>query len=372
MRNSVIDLRVKRGALGVILLMVMTAVLGGCAAGNTDPSKEPGAIAQEEAVLIKSAPAAVQKFSDTLRISGDAGPVEEAEISAKIGGDIYQLKGEIGDAVKKGQVLARIDATRYSLAKEKAGLGVSTAQLSLEQQKVDLDRYKALYDQNAISQKEYEAVLNSYRMLELSLKSAQADLRSADVNLRDTSVTAPISGLISARKVNSGENVNAGAPLFTIVDLSKVVISSGIAEAAVNQLKPGMPVKVTFDSLGAQTFEGTITHISPVQDQAKLYPVKIEVNNSQGLIKSGMFASGAIALSAGVEGLAVPKEAVLHEQGKDYVFIVSGNKAVRKEVVVGLGDDKLYQIKSGISAGDAVIIVGHQKLQDGALVTTGQ
>lgn len=370
MRNRLKNLSAKGAAGSVILLMVLTAVLSGCSAGPVDASKEPGAIAKEEAVLVKIAPVATQQFANTIQVSGDAGPVDQAEISAKIGGDIYQLKGEIGDAVRKGEVLARIDATRYSLAKEKAGLGVSTAQLSLEQQKVDLDRSKALYDQKAISQKEYEAALNSYRMLEISLKSAQADLRSADINLKDTAVTAPISGLISARKVNSGENVNAGAPLFTLVDLSKVTISAGVAEAAVNQLKTGMPVQIAFESLGTQNFEGVITHISPVQDAAKLYPVKIEVNNAQGLIKSGMFASGTIALSAGEEGLAVPKEAVLHDQGKDYVFIAVGGKAVRKEVVVGLGDEKVYQVKSGIASGDTVIIVGQEKLKDGALVTT--
>lgn len=372
MPNSLMRLPAKHGAGAMILILALSAALTGCAPGKTDPSKEPGAIAKEEAVLVKTAPAAVQTFADAIQISGDAGPVEEAEVSAKIGGDIYQLAGDVGDTVKKGQVLARIDATRYSLAKEKAGLGVTTAQLTLEQQKTDLDRAQALYDQKAISQKEYEAALNSYRMNEISLRSAQADLRSADINLRDTTVTSPISGYISARKVNSGENVNPGAPLFTIVDLRKAVISSGVAEDAVNQLKPGMTVQITFEALGGQEFAGVITHISPVQDAAKLYPVKIEVDNAQGLIKAGMFANGAIALSQGVESLAVPKEAVIHEQGKDYVFIASGGKALRKEVTVGLGDEKHYQVKSGINAGDAIIIVGHEKLKDGALVTAAK
>lgn len=370
MHNPMKYLSAGKLAGALIAVMVLTAALSGCSTGKADPAKDPGAVAKAEAVLVKTAQAAVKPFANTVLVSGNAGPSEEAEISAKIGGDIYQLKGEIGDPVLKGQVLARIDDTRYSLAKEKAGLGVSTAQLSLEQQKTDLDRYKALYDQKAISQKEYEAVLNAYKLLEISLKSAQSDLRSADINLRDTAVVAPISGFISARKVNSGENVNAGAPLFTVVDLSSVIINSGIAEAAVNQLKPGMKVQAVFEALGNQPFEGTITHISPVQDQAKLYPIRIEVANPQGLIKSGMFASVEVALSEGVEGLAVPKEAVLHDQGKDYVFIASAGKAVRKEVVVGLGDDTQFQVKSGISAGDAVIIVGHEKLKDGALVKT--
>lgn len=368
MRNTVHNGTAGRLAGSLIAVMILTTALVGCSSGQVDPSNDPAAVAKEEAVQVKTVPAAIQNFSDTLQISGSAGPSEEAEVSAKIGGDIYELKGEIGDRVSKGQVLARIDATRYTLAKEKASLGVSSAQLSLVQQKVDLDRFKALYDQNAISQKEYEAVLNAYQMTEISLKSAQADLRSADVNLRDTTVKAPITGVISARKVNPGESVNAGAPLFTVVSLSQVSVSSGIAEAAVNQLRPGMKVEVVFESLGMQSFEGTISNISPVQDQAKLYPVKIQVDNPQGLIKSGMFATASVALSGGVEGLAVPKDAVIHDQGKDYVFVVSGGKALRKEVVIGLGDDKMFQVESGIAAGDAVIIVGHEKLKDGALV----
>lgn len=294
------------------------------------------------------------------------------DISAKIGGDVRQLNVDIGDAVKAGQVLARIDDTQYALVHEKAGLGVSTAQLNLEQQKIDLERYQALYDQHAISQKEYEAALNGFKMTELSLKSARADLRSAEVNMRDTSVTAPISGFVSARKVNSGESVNPGTPLFSLVDISRIVVSSGVSEDVVNQLKPGMAVQVTVTSLGAETFEGIVTHISPVQDSAKLYPVKVEVPNSEGRIKVGMFATASVALSEGVEGVAVVKEAVLHEGDKDFVFVVSGEKAQRKEVSVGLGNARYYHIKDGLAAGDTIVVVGQEKLKDGALIKIGQ
>lgn len=360
-----------RGALAALLSALMVlGLLTGCSAGPAEPAAEQ--TAPEEVFLIQTAPAAVQKFADTFQVSGEAGPAEQADISAKIGGDIYQLKADIGDAVKAGQVLARIDDTRYALAREQAGIGVSTAQLNLDQQRIDLERYQALYEQQAISQKEYEAALNGLKMTELSLKSAQAGLRSADINMKDTAVTAPISGFVSARKVNAGESVNPGTPLFSVVDISRIVIVSGISEDAVNQLKPGMPVQVTVASLGAEVFEGTVTQISPVQDSAKLYPVKVEVPNPEGRIKAGMFATASVALSEGVEGLAVPKEAVIHETGKDYVFIAAGDKALRKEVTVGLGDDRYYHIKAGIAAGDAVVVVGQEKLKDGVLVKIGQ
>lgn len=357
---------------GFVGLLILGIALTGCAQGNQDSPPEGEAIAKEEAVLVKAAPAAKLRFADTIQISGNAVPHEEADISAKIGGDIYQLKGEVGDAVRPGQVLARIDDTRYALAREKAGLGLSSAELTLEQQRVDLERYKALYEQKAISQKEFEAVSNAYKMTEIAMKSAQADLRSADINLRDTTVTSPITGILSKRMVNAGESVNPGTPLFSVVDLSKVSISSGVAESIVNQLQQGMKVKVVFESLGMNVYEGTITHISPVQDQAKLYPIKILVENPEGKIRAGMFATGEVALSEGVEGLAVPKEAVLHEQGRDYVFVAAGDRAVRREVTVGLGDAKHFEIRNGISEGDQVVIVGHEKLKDGALIKVDQ
>ncbi len=372
MHSKIQGKNTRRLAAGTAALLIMAVAMSGCSAGKADNAKPEDVIAQEEAVMIKTTRAEMITFTDTVQISGTAGASEEAEITAKIGGDIFQLKGEIGDPVSKGQVLAKIDATRYALTKEKAGLGVSSAQLNYDQQKVDFERVKALYDQGALSKKEYEAAQNGYRMTEIALKSAQADLKSADINLRDTTVSSPINGYIGARMVNSGESVNPGTPLFTVVDLSQVTITAGIAESAVNTLKQGMKVQVTFDALAGQTFEGTITQISPVQDQAKLYPVKIQVANPEGKIRSGMFASASVALSGGVEGLAVPKEAVLHEQGKDYVFVVSGDKALRKEVVVGLGDDKLYQIKSGVNAGDPVVTSGQETLKDGTLVKIGK
>lgn len=356
-----------KGLAAVMALLVITGAMAGCSApqGKNQAAEDK---APEEVYPVKTIKAETAKFADTVQITGTAEAVEQAQVAAKISGEVYALTANMGDMVKAGQILARIDDTRYALAKDKAGLGVSSAQISLEQQEADLARYKSLYEQNAISQKEYEAAVNGYKMTEISYKSAQADLRSANINLKDTGVTAPINGIVSQRKINQGESVNPGTPMFEIVDISKIAIVSGVPEDMVNQLSPGMKVRVEVVSAAVEPFEGTITQISPVPDQAKLYPVKIEIDNSKNLIKVGMFATGAVSLSEGIEGIAVPKEAVAHDNGKDYIYVVESGKAIRKEVAIGLGDETRFHVKSGLNDGEEVVIVGQGKLQNGSLI----
>ncbi len=346
-----------------ILLIVAT----GCSSQNTEAITDE-TVVQEEVHVVQTYEVSVAAFTHTLNVTGEAEPSESVDVTAKISGDIELLKANVGDYVESGQVLAGIDDTRYALTKEKAILSVSVAQLDYEQKKMDFERYEKLYDQNAVSQKAYETAVNAYKASEISLKAAQADLRSADINLKDTVVTAPIAGYISARNMDKGENISAGTTIFSIISLDPVVITSAVGEEVVNQVKLGMPVEIMVESLGSDMFMGSVTQISPVQNSARLYSVKIEVANDNYKIKSGMFALASIILSEDIEGLAVPKEAVMHEEGIDYVFTVEGNKSLRRQVTIGVGDDLKYQIKSGLGAGDVVVIVGQQNLIDGARI----
>lgn len=352
----------------VPIALALVLLLGGCAAPSSQTAEKTEDKKAIEAVLVETTVAAKTAFSDTIQISGNAIPYDEVMVSAKISGDLTSLGGAEGAYVKKGQQLARIDDTRYRLGKEKAVLGHELAVLNLEEKKKDVERYKTLYEQNAISQKEYEAVVNAYKQLEISVRSAENDLKAADVDFKDTAVTAPISGIVSQRKVYMGQAVSPGLPMFNIVDTSSLYVSTGVPESIINQMKVGMKVNVAFQPLAGKSYEGKITHISPVQDQAKLYTVKILVGNGKGEIKAGMFATGDVVLAGSVEGIAIPKIAVIHEQGKDYVFVSDGTKAIRKEVAVGLGNQENFEITSGITEGEKVIIKGQDKVKDGTPV----
>lgn len=351
-------------------LLVLSLALGGCAAqGKAEADKENTAV--KAPVLVKVQAVENGKFTDQVTISGNASPFEIAEVSAKVGGDIVFLGPDLGANVKKGQVLARIDASRYALYREKAALGVGASQLTLEEQKKDLDRNQELYNQQAISKKEYEGAVNGYKQTEISYKMIQNDMRQAELNLQDTAITAPISGMVSARKVNSGESVNPGAPIYSLVDLSQVYVETGVAEEAVNAVKQGMKVSMTFPALGGMAVDGTVEAVSPVQNDSKLYAIRILVPNKDGKIKAGMFASGQITVGNGIDGIGVPKVAVLHNEGKDYVFILQNGKALRRDINVGLGNEAFFQVKQGLAVGDKVIVVGHEKLNDGDAVKIG-
>jgi len=345
------------------LLIILPLVLG--AAGCAPAKKASATTVAQEAIVVKTQAVSKGQFDNQIIISGNAAPAEQVAVSARIGGDILWMGADVGGFVKKGQVIARIDDSRYALNREKAGLALSNAQLTLDDKKRDLDRNEQMYTQSAISKKEYEVAQSGYQQTQIGMQLSQNDLKQAELNLRDTSLAAPVSGYVSAKKVNVGESVNAGTLVYTLVDLSRVYIETGVAEEAVNSVKPGMKVQLTVPALAGVAVEGTVDSISPVQDSTKLYGVRIRVDNKDSRLKAGMFATGKINLTGGVDGLAVPKEAVIHTEGKDYVFVKENGKAIRKEVVVGLGSEKQYLIKQGLQEGESVVVVGQEKLQDG-------
>ncbi len=355
--------RSKRIFKAIAAVMALSLVLGGCAAKAPDAEKTK--VVAQEPVLVKVQAVANGQYADQVTVSGNASPYETVEVAAKVGGDIVFIGPDLGAAVKKGQPLAKINAARYALYREKASLGVDASQLTLEEQKKELDRNKSLYGDQVISQKEYDDALKGYKSTQISHQVAQNDMRQAELNLQDTTLTAPITGYVSARKVNNGESVNAGTPLYSLVDLSKVYVETGVAEEVVNAVGQGMKVSMTFPALGGTAVEGTVEAVSPVQDATKLYAIRILVPNADGKIKAGMFASGLITVAKDIQGLGVPKVAVLHNEGKDYVYVLQNDKAVRKDITVGLGNESFFQVKQGLSAGDQVIVVGHEKLKDG-------
>jgi RND family efflux transporter MFP subunit len=350
--------------------MMSSFLLVGCGDNKTQETdgKAVEELKKEEAIYVKTEPVKNMDFTNKIILPGNLKPREEAVVTAEVNGKVKEIIGDLGSNVGKGQHLCKLDDTTYQLAYENKSKDLSMARIEYDNLTNDYERTKTLYENNVKSKSELETVEKEYEKQKESLGMKENDVALAKKNVEDTHIKAPISGIISSKKVLMGQMVSTGMELFKLVNIEQMYVQVGIAEKDMPFIKRGQKCIVKVDVF-SDSFEGKITNIGPEPEQeTKTYPVKILINNEKNKLKSGMFATAQIILDQRKDALGVPKKAVIKEKEKYYVFLEENKKAVKKAVKIGFSSDDAYEILEGVKKGDQVIIVGHENLEDGKLV----
>ncbi len=278
-------------------------------------------------------------------------------------------------------VVARSDFESIELAYNQSKNAYEQTQLAYEQTQLNFEQAQIAYDQAV------EAYNNAQKSLDIfdnkttsdNIETAQAgvntalasrdsvltQLQIAKSTLNDTSVKAPISGYISEKNISETNMVSAQSAPYTIVDMSKVTVEVNVSEKIINLIDIGESVDVVIPTIGNKTLTGVIKTISPSADSTNIYPVKIEIENSDSSIKSGMFAEIHFVESQSDNAFVVPRNTVLENDTDKYVFVVEDNKAVKKVVETGIDNGEDIQIVSGVTGGDNVIVNGQDYVIDG-------
>jgi RND family efflux transporter MFP subunit len=201
------------------------------------------------------------------------------------------------------------------------------------------------------------------------LKEMEAILAQEQIRLQNTQIVAPFSGEIVRRNVDSGALVSSSTPLVTLVHLDMLKVLANVIERDIALVKPGMKAKILTEAYPEKPFEGTIVRINKALDMAtRTLQVEINIPNPGHLLRAGMFARIEVALMEKPNALAVPREAVLDEGGKQFVFVIEGNQAFRKQVVTGIEQGQLIEVVEGLKDGDKIVVKGHGSLRDRATI----
>lgn len=355
----------------LILLLLISIVAAGCdrETGAKAETEKDGKPLPTEITYVKTMKAEPMNFTNKLSLPGVLKPKEEVMISAKASGAVRSLHGELGSSIKKDQLLCKIDDTLFQIQFNKAATALNMEKIKVENAEKTYERMKSLYENQTIAQAEYEEAENQYRMAKELLALAQNDYNLAEENLAYTNIYSPISGTVSMKDVAVGENIGPGKNLFTIVDVSSLYLEAGVSEKDIGLVKVGQRVAMKVDALKGESPVGKITSIGPVPiEPAKTYPIKVLVDNRNNQLKAGMFATIEIVTENKKEVVGVPKEAVIQENGKSYIFIKQEEKAVKKQVSTGMDIDGYIEISKGIQIGEEIIVVGQEKLVDGAVI----
>jgi membrane fusion protein, multidrug efflux system len=291
-----------------------------------------------------------------LTLVGTVIPDKEIEIKSEVQGKITSLNVDLGDYVKKGQFIARIDADIKSIA-------VSTAEQNLANAKRDLERYSNLYKGGAAT----EAQFQQYK---LNYENAQNQLEQTKKELSNTNIIAPISGYITQKPAESGAFANVGTPIATIVDVSKLKVQLSVTERDVYALKKGDKVSITTSVYPGVTFEGVIEFISPRGDEAHNYPIEISIKNQdKNPLKAGTYVDIAFNRKSTTPSLQIPRDALVGSIQNARVYVVTNNTAVLRKVTLGVDNGSSLEVIDGLKEGETVVTSGQINLADSAKVT---
>lgn len=342
--------------VAALALALGAAACGG--GGSETPeaqAKAPeGVVVGAENVLVVSA----EEISAGPSISGTLAAEQEAQVRAEMGGQVLQVMADQGQAVSRGQVLARIDDAAMRQQLISAQSAVRSADQAVDLARRNVERNQTLAAAGAVADRDLELARNQLASSQSQLAAARAQLSQVQEQLSKSTVRAPIGGVVSARAVTAGDVVQPGGALFTVIDPGSMRLEGSVPAADLGQVRVGAPVRFTVTGYPGQTFTGTIRRINPAADPTtRQVPVTVAIPNTGGNLVSGLFAEGRVQAEAR-QGVAVPASAVDERGVQPTVLKLVDGKAQRAAVTLGVRDPETdrVEITSGVSAGDTLLV----------------
>ena len=281
-------------------------------------------------------------------------PIRTVGVNAQLSGILLSLKAEEGHRVRQGDVLAEIDARELEAQARSAEAALKFAQSTVE-------RSEQLFKQQIITVAELERDRASF-------ESAKASAEQLKTRLGYAHVLAPITGIITEKRIEAGDIVSSSTRLFSVADVSTLVTRIQVSELEVSTLRPGELVPLTVDALGGKLVNGRIRRIFPSADSAtRLVPVEVALSGAQlANLRPGYTVRATLALDRRDDALLVPSRAVSGPAGARAVYLVKGGVVERRAVRVGSDMAGLSEILDGVSEGDSVITSGTSMIREGA------
>ena len=310
----------------------------------------------------------------TVPLSGTLRPLVEAEVRAKVAGQVLEVTVREGDPVKEGQVLARLDPTelRARVAAREAELAAARSQLALAAK--TLEQQRALATQGFISRNALLSAESSFEVAQARVGTARAELALAREALNDAVVRAPFSGTLAARLVDPGERVAVDGPMLRIVDLDPLALEAPVPAENIGEVRVGQPVTFRVQGFGAREFRGHIERINPTTAEgSRSIPAHVIVENPEAALRGGLFATGELVLERIEQALPIPASAVREEGGQRYVYEIEDATVRRRAVELGIGTrNGMVDVRAGLEPGDVIVRSNLGQLREGARASVAQ
>ncbi len=339
----------------VLVPALIMAFVFGCS-----PKQNQESLPDETAVRVTTVMVKKEKVVTVLQYSGTVEANRTIPLSFKTTGTVERVLVQIGDKVRKGQLLATLDPTdsksMYQIAWAK-----------YQQAKDAYDRLHSVYEKGSLSEIKWVE-------METNLEQAKSSLEMSKNNLDKSNLYSPVSGVVSQRNIEPGmSSISIGPAPLEIADIKEVYVKIAIPENEVVYVKKGMNAHFTVSALNGAAFMGEVTNISPVADPfSRTYDAKIKVINAAEQLKPGMVCDLKMEQTSAGKLILIPYQSVSQDNNyRSFVFVVdSTHQRVKKQIItIAQYHGKNLEVVSGLKEGQLIVEEGKEKLSDNSLIT---
>ncbi len=327
------------------MLLIAAVATGAVSCGNNS-SEEAEVMAKEETVKVRVKQCFEKEVEQLETFTATVEANTTNNIAPQMSSRIKDIYVEVGDHVKAGQKLAQMDAANLTQAK-----------LKMQNDSLEFVRTDNLYKVGGVSKSVWDARKLAYEISSTSYHNL----------LENTILVSPVNGIVTARNYDKGDMYSMASPIFVVEEIRPVKILVNASEKLFTSIKKGMEVDVKLDVYGDENFKGTVSLAYPTIDPStRTFPVEVKMQNANERVRPGMFARVTFAYGT-ANHVVVPDMAIvkLTGSGDRFVYVVEDGKVVFKKVELGRRFDTEYEIISGLTSGDNVVVEGQSRLKNG-------
>ena len=337
-------------------IMIAGAVVAAAGCGNSGKKEAQQTAAEvvKENPVVSVEQVHVREVPQIATYTSTVQAYVKNNIAPQMTGRITKINAEIGDFVKKGQILAEIDKAQ-----------LLQAQLQLQNKEVELQRLKSLYEAGGLSKSDLDAIELAYNVAKTQV----------DNLMENTILRSPIDGVVTARNYDAGDLYGMSAPIYTVEQIVPVKLLVGISESDYTKVKKGDAIEITADAIPGKVFYGKVEKIYPTIDPAtRTFTVEVVVDNKYKTLRPGMFARVAVNFGSN-NNVVVPDAAVVKQQGSGerFIYVLNEDGTVTyQKVVLGRRMGAEYEVLEGLKDGARIVTGGQIRLKDGVKVTVNE
>jgi RND family efflux transporter MFP subunit len=347
------------------------AVAGG--AGGRAPFSRPP-------MAVELAPVTRAAVAEEIAVVGNLIGQATVDVVPKVNGRLESVTVKLGDPVRRGQVIARLDDREIREQVRQAEASFEVGRATIRQREADLkfagtnvERSRSLFTRQLLprqtlddSEARYQAAVAQLDLARAQYDQARARLEELRITRDNTNIVSPVDGFVGRRDLDPGAFASSSSPLVSVVDIRVVRLVANLVEKDLRRVTVGTPARVDVDAFPGETFEGRVARVAPVLDPAtRTAQMEIEIPNPSFRLKPGMYARVALTVARRDNTLVVPRNAIVDAGGRRGVFLVESNQARFRAVEVGLQDQQRAEVRQGLDEGQRVVTTGAAALTDG-------
>lgn len=349
----------------ILVVVFVLAVVSACSSKAEDKGKKK---VEHQTPALKVVPAVKAKASYTLQLPAEIKPYEQVDLYPKMTGFIKSLHADIGDNVKKGDLLAELEAPEITeqylsqLAKQREAL----AKLSYSSQSYKRLK-KAASHSGAVAPIELEQALSKVKMDSSTYLAISSEVKGASALRSYLKIIAPFDGVIVSRNISEGALVGSKElPLFTIAQRNKLRLVISIPEKHSFSLNDSTKIKFTVSNHPGQEFHAKLSRSGKViQSKNRAVVAEFDVDNRNGILNGGEFAQAKLNLTRSDSSIWVPKSSVVNSQSGVFVLKLKDGKVVRVPIIEGISKDSTMEVFGELNLKDSIVLKGSEELIEG-------